>query len=199
MKSEEYLKVNPESKVPALSCPSSNLCLGESDTICRYLISEYAHIGPSFQPNNPIANMIARIHDVYLSSIQTCLYKPGPPFGVYGTRMDALAEYSKQLHIIADNYMSDEGPYLCGEDVTIADATVFPSIVFASRFFPKFDTGLDQPIPTKIENWFQSLINNDPAFKKVYDEVRMHVRNFCESYTCCFAFGHAIEPFARFF
>ena len=172
LKSDEYLKINPQSKVPALKNQITGLCIAESDTVSRYLLSEYAHVGPSFDPNNPVANMIARIHDVYLSPIQTCLYKPGPPFGIYGTRKDALAEYSRQLGIIANNYMVDGGSYLCGNEVTIADATLFPSMVFASRFFPKFDSGLDQPIPSKIEAWFQSLIENDPAFKKVYDEVR---------------------------
>jgi glutathione S-transferase len=171
IKSNEYRAINPQEKVPALKCTTTGLCIAESDTIARYLLSEYAHIGPSFHPNNPIANMMARLHDVYLSPIQTCLYKPGPPFGALGTRKDALTEYSRQLGIIA-NYMVNDGPYLCGDFVSIADATLFPSIVFASHFFPKFDSGLEQPIPAKIEAWFQGLIANDSAFSRVYDEVR---------------------------
>ena len=74
-KSDEYLAVNPHGKVPAIRCESLGLCIAESDTVARYLISTYASQGPSFQPDNPMSNQIARFHDVYLSSIQMCLYK----------------------------------------------------------------------------------------------------------------------------
>jgi glutathione S-transferase len=74
-KSDEYLAINPQGKVPALKCESTGLCIAESDTVARYLMSTYASEGPSFQPDNPISNMIARFHDIYLTSIQMCLYK----------------------------------------------------------------------------------------------------------------------------
>lgn len=144
-------------------------------------MSIYASEGPSFLPDNPKSNMIARFHDIYLTTIQMCLYKPGPPFGIYGTRKDALKEYSKQLYVIAD-LMDDSGPYLCGDEVSLADAAVFPSIAFATVMFPKFDSGMEQPIPVKIEKWFQTMIETDEAFKKVYDEVR---NNRAVSYFLC--------------
>ena len=81
--------------------------------------------------------------------------KPGPPFGIFGTRKDALKEYSKQLDVIA-SFIDGQGPYLCGEEVSLADATLFPSIVFAAHMFPKFDHSLDKPIPDKIENWLST-------------------------------------------
>ena len=79
-KSEEYLAINPQGKVPALKCASTGLFLAESDTVARYLMSTYANQGPSFQPDNPKSNMIARFHDMYLSTIQMCLYKVRPCF-----------------------------------------------------------------------------------------------------------------------
>ena len=90
----------------------------------RYLLSEYSHVGPSFQPNNLISNQIARFHDLCLTTIQMCLYKAGPPFGIYHTRQDALKEYSKQLYVIADLFPETPGPYICGSEVSLADATV---------------------------------------------------------------------------
>mmetsp|Transcript_44535 Transcript_44535/g.128740 ORF Transcript_44535/g.128740 Transcript_44535/m.128740 type:complete len:388 (+) Transcript_44535:108-1271(+) len=169
-KSDEYLAVNPQGKVPSLKCQTTGTCVAESDTVSRYLLSEYACYGASFQPSNPVSNTMARFHDIYLTSIQMCLYKPGPPFGSFGTRKDALKEYSKQLYILAD-MMDPNGPYLCGPEVSLADATIFPSIVFASHMFPKFDHGIVQPIPAKIESWFQNLRNTDSAFTRVYDEM----------------------------
>ena len=170
-KSDAYLAINPQGKVPALQCQDSGMSIAESDTVGRFLLSEYAHYGPSFQPNNPISNTMARFHDIYLTSIQMCLYKPNPPFGIFGTRKDALKEYSKQLFVLA-GMMDAEGPYLCGKEVSLADATIFPSIVFAVHMFPKFDHGIEQPIPEQIESWFQTMLTSDPAFEKVYNEVR---------------------------
>jgi len=173
-KSEKYLAINPQGKVPSLKCQTDGRSFAESDTVCRYLISTYSDLGPSFQPDNPLSNEIARFHDMYLTTVQTCLYKAGPPFGIYGSRKDALKEYSKQLYVIAE-LMGDEGLYMCGDEVSLADATVFPSIVFASFMYPKFDTeGLFEgkpPIPKKIEDWYQRMIDTDSAFKKVYDEI----------------------------
>lgn len=159
-RSEAYLKVSPQGKVPALQIHETGLCIAESDTCvsgqthiewtfdlnslalilwsmnslfffvffklqARYLLSTYEGIGPSFQPNNPISNQIARFHNLYLTTIQMCLYKAGPPFGSFHTRQDALKEYSKQLHVIADLFPKDQsGPYICGSEVSLADATV---------------------------------------------------------------------------
>jgi len=71
--------------------------------------------------------------------------------------------------------MDDQGPYLCGEEVSLADASVFPSVVFASFMFPKFYQPElfmeDQPIPKKIQDWYQRMIDTDSAFQKVYEEV----------------------------
>jgi glutathione S-transferase len=173
-RSKGYLAVNPQGKVPSLKCQTTGQNIAESDTVSRYLLSTYSDLGPSFQPENPSSNEIARFHDMYLTTIQACLYKAGPPFGIFGTRKDALKEYSKQLYVIAD-LMDDQGPYMCGNEVSLADATVFPSVVFASFMYPKFEfqegDSQRQPIPKKIEDWFQRMIDTDSAFQKVYNEV----------------------------
>jgi glutathione S-transferase len=170
-KSEDYLAISPQGKVPSLKCLESGLCLAESDTVCRYLMSHYAYTGPSFQPDNARSNEIARFHDMYLTTIQSCLYRAVPPFGSFGDRKDALKEYSKQLYIISE-LMDENGPYLCGKEVSLADATVFPSIVFASFMYPKFQEGMvDQPIPRKIEEWYKRMIDTDSAFQRVHEEV----------------------------
>jgi glutathione S-transferase len=183
-KSKEYLAINPQGKVPALKCQSTGLCLAESDTVCRYLLTAYAHVGPSFQPDNPLSNKIARFHDMYLTTIQSCLYRAAPPFGSFGIRKDALREYCKQLYFIAE-LIDATGPYLCGKNISLADATVFPSIVFASFMFPKFEEGImeQQAIPPMIQEWYQRMIDTDAAFQKVYEEVSvLHTgRMFCES------------------
>jgi diadenosine tetraphosphate (Ap4A) HIT family hydrolase/glutathione S-transferase len=178
LKSEAYLKINPLGKMPALVCQkageTTNFNLPESDTICRYLMSTYAHTGPSFQPDNVKSNLIARLHDMYLTTIQGCMYKATGNFGMYGTRKEALAEYCKQLQVIEDliddNGNSDTGGmYLCGPDVSLADATLFPSCVFAAHMLPKF--GINPALPPKLTKWFDAVKDQDQAFARVYTEI----------------------------
>lgn len=173
LKGDEYLAMNPQGKMPLLKVQETGLCIPESDTICRYLISEYVDIGPSFQLENVKSNLISRLHDTYLSPIQGCMYKAIPPFGSYGTRKDALAEFQRQMRIIDD--LIDEyrdGIYLCGQDVSLADATLFPTMVFARYMLPKFDVPAEEALPPKIHRWFNDVITQDLDFRKVHDEVR---------------------------
>eukprot|EP00521_Asterionellopsis_glacialis_P017329 CAMPEP_0195301084 /NCGR_PEP_ID=MMETSP0707-20130614/28692_1 /TAXON_ID=33640 /ORGANISM="Asterionellopsis glacialis, Strain CCMP134" /LENGTH=356 /DNA_ID=CAMNT_0040363939 /DNA_START=10 /DNA_END=1080 /DNA_ORIENTATION=+ len=169
LKTEEYLALNPQGKMPLLTTEGLNI--PESDTIARYLMSEYKAEGPSFQPENAKSNLIARLHDMYLTTIQGCMYKPNPPFGIYGTRSDAIAEYRKQLGVIDDVIGDVDGLYLCGSEVSLADATLFPSMVFAKYMLPKFDVPDGEALPQRISSWYDNLIAGDDDFKKIHDEI----------------------------
>lgn len=174
LKGDDYLAMNPQGKMPLLKVTETGMCIPESDTICRYLISKYTDRGPSFQLENVKSNLIARFHDVYLSPLQGCMYKAAPPFSQYGIRKDALNELQRQLKIIND--LIDEnrdGIYLCGKEVSLADATLFPTVVFARYMLPKFNVlGEEEPLPPKINEWFSNVIAQDLDFRKVHDEVR---------------------------
>lgn len=170
LKTPEYLAMNPQGKMPLLSV-AGGMNIPESDTICRYLMSTYADKGPDFLPNDPKSNLIARIHDMYITTIQGCLYKPSPPFGVYGTRSDALEELQKQLKVIDDLIdESKDGIYLCGSDVSLADATLFPTMIFVKEVSPKF--GVEDALPPKIAKWYEEVREKDADFTKVYEEVK---------------------------
>jgi glutathione S-transferase len=66
LRSDEYLALNPQGKMPLMTAQEIGMSIPESDTICRYLMSTYSDRGPSFQPDNPKSNLIARLHDMYL-------------------------------------------------------------------------------------------------------------------------------------
>jgi len=166
LKSEEYLQKNPQGKMPMLSCSKSGLDIAESDTIARFLLSEYPQ-GPSFLPDSPLSNLIARIHDMYITPIQACMYKGGP-FGVFGTRKDALKELVRQLNVIEGLMM--DGKYLCGDEISLADATLFPTAIFVDMMLPKFD--ITPALPPKLAAWFARLQKEDAECAKVYEEVR---------------------------
>ncbi|KAL3822779.1 hypothetical protein ACHAXA_005944 [Cyclostephanos tholiformis] len=193
LKSAEYKRLSPLGLMPCLSIrkaapydgPSS---LAESDTIARYLLNEYSDVGPSFQPDNPRSNQICRWHDMYLTPIQGCMYKPSSrlPFGDYPDRKSAISAYRTNLNII-EGFMAEEDgmtgtgspssspSYLCGGgEVSLADATLFPSCVFASYMLPKFDedpTRPMPPLPPRLTGWFDDLRSNDEAFSRVYREI----------------------------
>ena len=151
------------------------MALAESDTIARYLLDTYTSIGPDFQlHSNPKSNYLARLHDMYLTTIQGCMYKATGPFGSFGSsRQEALAEYIRQWQIIDDlidaNKHDKEGLYLLGPNVSLADATIFPSAVFAKFMLPKFN--VTPALPPKIDAWFERVRTQDDAFAKVYDEI----------------------------
>merc|ERR1712118_251718 len=115
--SPEYLALNPQGKMPLL-ITADGTTLYESDTIARYFIDAYSTKEPSFVPTTAEAraldNLIARVHDVYIVAIQGSMYKATPPFGIYQSRWEALAEMRKQLGVI-EGIVSDKGPFLTGE------------------------------------------------------------------------------------
>jgi len=177
LKSDEYLALNPQGKMPLLTS-QDGINLPESDTICRYLMSTYADKGPSFLPDDPTSNLIARIHDMYITTIQGCLYKPSPPFGIYGTRQDALKELQKQLQVIEDLVSGErDGYYLCGADCSLADVTLFPTMVFIKEMLPKFEPYAND-LPPKLSKWFDDVKANDADFMKVHDEVNGGIQNW---------------------
>lgn len=170
LKSPEYLALNPQGKMPLLTVETSGLAVPESDTICRHLLSTYADRGPSFSPDDVRSNLVARLHDMYLTTIQGCLYKAVPPFGTFGCRTQALDEFAKQMGVIEDvvDDVDNGGPYLFGSEVSLADATLFPTMTFARFMLPKF--GRDGP-PSKVTKWYDGLLEKDADFAKVHEEV----------------------------
>ena len=140
LKSPEYTALNPQGKMPLL-VGGDGLRIYESDTIARYIIDVHSGQAPSFVPSTPEAraldNMIARVHDIYLTTIQGCMYKATPPFGPFQSRWEALAEVKKQVRIIND-LASDEGPFLSGKDIGLSDASLFPTMVFMRKMLPLF-------------------------------------------------------------
>jgi glutathione S-transferase len=176
LKSNDYLSINPQGKMPAYTCSETGTNLAESDTIVRYLLSKYSTIGPSFQPELPLSNYICRIHDLYLGPIQSCMYKM-PPFSQFGTRSDALAEFVKQMNVI-ENLLPGNTQYLCNDELSHADAALFPTMIFANHMLPKYD--ITPPLPPKIQKWFDSLLANDAVFQKVYTEVMESLKQWDE-------------------
>lgn len=178
LKSPDYLALNPQGKMPLLVLPSTTgdgkdnsnplTALPESDTIARYLLSTYSSEGPCFQIDDARSNLMARIHDMYITTIQGCLYKATPPFGTFGSRHEAIAELDRQWRVIQDLMVANDGMYLCGKQVSLADATIFPTCVFMDHIRPKFG---GTPLPPRLAHWYATLSQQDPDFARVRTEI----------------------------
>jgi hypothetical protein len=63
--------------MPVLATPEDGN-IPESDTIARYLLDKFDGKGPSFRPSSVAAraksDLLCRLHDVYITSIQVCVY-----------------------------------------------------------------------------------------------------------------------------
>ena len=97
---------------------------------------------PSTLEARNLCRQIVRLHDLYISSTQACLYRaPGSVFGVHGMdRRAAMTDILQQFKNIANivDKAGGDGPYLCGPQLSYADCVLFPTMVFADFMFPQF-------------------------------------------------------------
>ena len=171
---QEYLALNPQGKMPLLV--ADEITLPESDTISRYLLDRFSDVGPSFMPSSASArarsDLLCRLHDMYITSIQGCLYKATPPFGIFGSRLDAIAELKRQLRVLNDA-ADAEGPFLAGAELSLADATVFPTLVFVTHMLPLYeDIDLAGVLGPRVNTWYMHMQTADAEFKRVHQEIK---------------------------
>eukprot|EP00929_Paragymnodinium_shiwhaense_P058306 TRINITY_DN29188_c0_g1_i1.p1 TRINITY_DN29188_c0_g1~~TRINITY_DN29188_c0_g1_i1.p1 ORF type:complete len:444 (+),score=122.49 TRINITY_DN29188_c0_g1_i1:89-1420(+) len=180
LKGEDYLALNPQGKMPLMKLADGS-AVYESDTIARYLTDKFADVEPSFLPATPesraLDNLIARLHDVYVVALQACMYKAAPPFGIFGSRWEALAELRKQVRIINDLASSD-GPFLTGSAIGQSDAALLPTMVFMQFMLPKYmqegwEWSEEEAFGPKLVKWWRHMTSDSvPAGKRVYEEIQ---------------------------
>lgn len=168
LKSEEYMKVSPVGKMPALMCEDGTpLC--ESQVIMDYLSDKYAETGPSYVPSTPEgrakAAQAARLADMYITSIQGAMYRG--PMDIAKRAAD-IGEINKQLDILETVV---DGPYIVGDEMSTADFSLFPTFVFMTYCLPRHfgwaDLFAGRP---KLGAWWSKMLE-DADVKKVFDEV----------------------------
>ena len=183
LKSPEYLALNLQGKMPLLVC-SDGMAIPESDTICRYLLDKYPS-GPSFMPTDPrqrvLSEQICRLHDIYMGPVLGSMYKaPGTPFSIFGTdRSAALAELKKQILCIENTvvkfdtaYPSLSGNFLCGSEISLADAALYPTMVFCSFILPDFFKWEKNDVfGRRLSKWWDFMSNEVEEARTVRDGI----------------------------
>jgi glutathione S-transferase len=115
LKSEAYLELNPQGKMPLLVVPSPvpggdgdapmdapfMMALPESEVIAQYVLHKYEHVGPLLIPEDPdqraLASLITRVHDVYIAPVQGCMYRGPMPVE---KRAEDLQTVKKQMDVV---------------------------------------------------------------------------------------------------
>jgi len=117
---EEFIKMNPQHTIPTLD--DGGIIIYDSHAICSYLVEKYAK-DDKLYPKDLVkrANVDARLHfDCgHLFARLRFLYEPILYFGSTDCSIDKIA-YIQKCYEILENFLK-ESPYLCGEDLTIAD------------------------------------------------------------------------------
>ncbi|GMH52514.1 hypothetical protein TrST_g5624 [Triparma strigata] len=185
LKSPEYLALNPQGKMPLLTLSCSNgvsLSIPESDTISRFILSQTLSTPPTFLPPTPTGSLlsdhIVRLHDQYITPIQGSMYRAlGSGFGPFSDdRQSAIDEIIKQLNVISstvENFYEiekelEDGVYIVGKDISLADATIFPTLCFTEYMLPKF-FGYDNYNPF-LQGYFSNMCEDDNG-KVIKEEI----------------------------
>jgi glutathione S-transferase len=102
---------------------------------------------------------------------------------MFATRTDALAELRRQLAIMSETADPD-GPFLAGPELSLADATVFPTMVFVWNMLPRFLPIGEAFAPEKefpaLARWYSRVQELEPAFKRVAEEVQARCPRPCK-------------------
>ena len=194
LETDEYLRINPLGKVPAL-VTEAGLHIFEASVIMQYLEDRFGCGGPpNLVPDGPdnraIVNLLVRIHDLYIASpnctqpnfshTQGCMYLDPRPTAFtparrtmdIRTRAAKLAEIHKQL-----TWLEEEArlPYLAGDSLSHADLTWFPTAVFMELLLPwvfnwsaVFQEGV---FFSKLTRWFTKCMENE-CFALTREEIR---------------------------
>ena len=173
--SDAYLALNPQGKMPVLQMEDGS-GLPESQVIEGYLLDAYVDRQPALVPGTPElrarAALVVRILDLYINSIQGCMYKP---MDSKSERAAQVGQLAKQLDVL-EGYVV--GPYVCGEEMSYADTALVPTVVFMAYILPKFFgwPGLWEDRP-KLEAWWK-LMNADADVQRVVQEVEGGLRSW---------------------
>lgn len=192
-----FLAINPLKKCPALTCPDGTTIF-ESSVILNYLedslggaLENLSSLQPSDAVGRSHMNLFIRIHDLYIASpnctapgfshSQGAMYLSNGWHGVargmdLHARSAKLAEIWKQLSWIEAQPTLGQGPHLCGEQLTLADLTWFPTAVFMEFMLPRvfgwpqlFSSDASTPFP-KLAGWYERL-RGQPAFAAVHADI----------------------------
>jgi glutathione S-transferase len=180
LKSEAYTSLNSHSKMPLWHLPEgvnlpgdANDCIYEADAIARYVLAKWSASGPSFTPPTPeaaaLSDMAIRVMDTYIFPHQGCMYKAMEA----DARAAGLSALAAELDVL-EGLLSADGPRVVGgNSLTLADASLFPTLIFCAEILPKHFGWADLwATRSKLGAYYKHVTGADPAGVKVFEEMK---------------------------
>jgi glutathione S-transferase len=170
--SDEYKRINPTGRVPALVLDDGNV-LPESTVIAEYLEDRFPE--PPLRPADPAARarmrLLIQLADHYVFPALHALYPQvlDPPSRDASVVAAGFAALEPHYDVLA-RFVGTSGPYALGGQLTLADCALFPIFFFATRVHQT----LGAPDPTAsrppLGAWWKSVALN-PAIHRVDVEL----------------------------
>lgn len=157
MGSDEYKKINPTGKIPALLTDQG--CIAESTVICEYL--EAAFPEPALLPADPMlqahARMIAHMTDLYVAPHNTPLNRMRRS----GQRDQAVIDKGVEEFAVGfariEAFMGP-GPFVAGDMPSVGDCALAPFIIMLQQsIFNNFPEVKDPTAGGRLGEWWEAL------------------------------------------
>lgn len=164
----EFLAHNPNGQVPVIECKDG--ILWESNTICRYLASRHGR--DDLLPPDPWRRArIERWMDWQATDLNSAwrgafqgLVRKDPAHADPSTIAASVREWSEKMEIL-EKTLSIGGPFVAGNDFTLADVVIGLSI---NRWL---HTPIERPALPAVATYFERL-RERPSFRRgAYDAV----------------------------
>ena len=164
----EYMEIVPLGTIPALV--DGDFCCSESDVLIEYLDETYPE--PPLLYGTPSERarqrFIARYHDIWLEPhLRRTFAHVDPGARVAAELNTHLDKFQERLDKLEQ--LITDGPYLCGDRITIADCAFPGTFTLAELLLPTFRRELR--FGPKLQAWREHIYMH-PAVKTVTDDSR---------------------------
>ncbi len=169
LSSDEYKKINPTGKVPALALDDGTV-LPESEVIAEYLNDVLD--GPSLMPADALdrakARLINRIIDTYVIAGMSPIFQE---LTSGSNNADVIAEAIGKTNEAMDFLEANMGDgYAVGDSLTLADGGALAACFFANAILPF--VGVAEPLANRPAlNAYWAKIQQDPIGGKLVGEI----------------------------
>lgn len=158
--SDEYKKLNPTGKVPALDV--DGIVIPESAAIQAYL--ENTQGGASLVPNDFLESAqitsMSQIADLYIGENLGALFGQMNPKerseDITKSRLEGLATGIARL-----NAVIAPGPYAHGGTLSVADCTIAPILFYVTRIIPMFGGGDPLADAPNVTAYWEAIQRDD--------------------------------------
>jgi glutathione S-transferase len=172
--SDEFKKVNPSGKIPALEV--DGLVLGEAQIICEYLEDKYPE--PSLRPDGDLerasARLLCQVTDLYILGPLFVMLPHMNPADRDQTVVDQQMALLTTNFVVLESYLSSAGyvggDYAVGGQLSLADCAMVPALFVGVNVLPGF--GMAEPLaatPTLARYW--QAIQKDGSCSRVLAEM----------------------------